>query len=79
MLPGFMAGSRDNLPHFCAAVSALLKESFLTDDDVCYEILLQFEKAVPENSETALTMLQWAEQAWRSHYLLHDPQGSRFL
>ena len=24
------AGSRDNLPHFCAAVSALLKESFLT-------------------------------------------------
>lgn len=72
------AGSRDNLPHFCAAVSALLKESFLTDDDVCYEILLQFEKAVPENSETALTMLQWAEQAWRSHYLLHDPQGSDF-
>lgn len=72
------AGSRDNLPHFCAAVSALLKESFLTDDDVCYEILLQFEKAVPENSETALTMLQWAEQAWRSHYLLHDSQGSDF-
>ena len=40
--------------------------------------MLQFEKAVPENSETALTILQWAEQAWRSHYLLHDSQGSDF-
>lgn len=59
------AGSRDNLPHFCAAVSALLKESFLTDDDVCYEILLQFEKAVPENSETANGCLSAVNWRWR--------------
>lgn len=63
--------------HFETALSALLNESYMQYSDECYDILskLQIHETTKEIS---LTVLGWAEQAWRGYYLLQDPEGSDF-
>lgn len=64
--------------HFEGAVSALLSECYMQYSDECYDILSQLQ--IHETTgEMSLTVLEWAEQAWRGYFILQDSDGCDFF